>query len=143
MSGYWEDILVWSERQGAFLRRRAAGELVNERDLDWPNIAEEIESVGRNELRACSCLLEQALRHMLKAEAWPSSQHAPSWRAEAVLFRHQAADAFSPSMRQRLDIERIYRRALSAVPEMLDGQPPLPLPSTCRYTLEQLLAEEK
>jgi len=43
---YAEDILLWSERQGELLRRRAAGELVNDRHLDWPNIAEEIESAG-------------------------------------------------------------------------------------------------
>jgi hypothetical protein len=140
---YEDDILLWSERHGDLLRRRAAGELVNEADLDWPNIAEEIESGGRDELRACSSLLEQALLHMLKAEAWPGFRDAPTWQADAILFRHQAADAFSPSMRQRLDIERIYRRALSAVPETMDGQPPLPLPPTCSYTLDQLLSDEK
>jgi hypothetical protein len=31
---YEEDILLWSERQGELLRRRAAGELVNEVDFD-------------------------------------------------------------------------------------------------------------
>jgi hypothetical protein len=30
------------------LRRRAAGELVNEAELDWSNIAEEIEDAGSN-----------------------------------------------------------------------------------------------
>jgi hypothetical protein len=31
---YDEDILAWSERQGALLRRIAAGERVNDADLD-------------------------------------------------------------------------------------------------------------
>jgi hypothetical protein len=31
---YEEDILLWSERQGELLRRRPAGELVNEVDFD-------------------------------------------------------------------------------------------------------------
>ncbi|MBV8091659.1 MAG: DUF29 family protein, partial [Acetobacteraceae bacterium] len=61
MSGYSEDIVTWSERQGALLRRIAAGELVNSAELDWPNIAEEIESVGRSETRACESHLVQAL----------------------------------------------------------------------------------
>ena len=43
-----DDILLWSERQAELLRRRAAGELVNDAELDWPNIAEEIEDVGRS-----------------------------------------------------------------------------------------------
>ncbi len=46
---YDEDIVPWSERQGALLRRRATGKVVNEAELDWPNIAEETESMGRAE----------------------------------------------------------------------------------------------
>ena len=52
MSDYDSDILIWSERQADLLRRRAAGELVNDAALDWPNIAEEIEDVGRSQLNA-------------------------------------------------------------------------------------------
>ena len=45
MSGlHDDDIVLWSERQGDLLRRRAAGELVNDAEVDWPNIAEEIEA---------------------------------------------------------------------------------------------------
>jgi hypothetical protein len=54
MSDYETDVYRWSERQGALLRRLAAGERVNDADLDWPNIAEEIETVGRSE-RASLC----------------------------------------------------------------------------------------
>ncbi|MGA3400656.1 MAG: DUF29 family protein [Acetobacteraceae bacterium] len=87
MSDYDSDILVWSERQAELLRRRAAGELVNDAALDWPNIAEEIEDVGRSQLNAVESRLTQALLHMLKAEAWPLTRDVPSWRADARLFR--------------------------------------------------------
>jgi hypothetical protein len=30
-----EDILLWSERQAELLRRRGAGEPVNDADIDW------------------------------------------------------------------------------------------------------------
>ena len=96
---YEADVLLWSERQSALLRRRATGALVNDAELDWSHIAEEIEDVGRSELRFCQSLLRQALRHMLKAEAWPLSRDAPNWRADAVDFRREAKDAFTPSMR--------------------------------------------
>ena len=49
MSDYDTDILTWSERQAALLRRRAAGELINDGDPDWPNIAEEVKVLGRSE----------------------------------------------------------------------------------------------
>src|SRR5690242_7909631 len=100
---YDADILVWSEQQAALLRRVAAGERVNAPELDWPNIIEEVESVGLSELHAVESLLLQALIHMLKAEAWPQSQAVPGWQAEARTFRRQARRWFSPSMSQRID----------------------------------------
>ena len=69
---YEDDILLWAERQSDLLRRRAAGELVNDGELDWPNIAEEIEDAGRSQLHGVESLLTQALLHMLKAKSWPS-----------------------------------------------------------------------
>ncbi|MDQ2801748.1 MAG: DUF29 domain-containing protein [Pseudomonadota bacterium] len=139
---YEADILTWSEEQAALLRRVAAGERNNNATLDWPNIVEEIESVGREQLHAVESLLVQALVHMLKAEAWPVYRDAPSWRAEANRFRSEAAARFSPSMRQRLNLARIYARALHAMPETIDGQPPLPVPSICPVTLDELLSDE-
>ncbi len=138
---YEADFLLWSERQADLLRRIAAGERVNDQ-VDWENVVEEIESVGRSELRACASLLQKALEHLLKVEAWPASREVPTWRSEAISFRQQAADAFTPSMRQRLDMDRLYRRALRALPETIDGQVKLPLPEKCDMTLDQLLAEE-
>jgi hypothetical protein len=37
---------------------------------DWPNIIEEIESVGSEQRFAVELMLMQALIHRLKAEAW-------------------------------------------------------------------------
>jgi Domain of unknown function DUF29 len=141
MSNYDSDILIWSEQQAGLLRRRAAGELVNDAEMDWPNIAEEIEDPGRSQLHSVESLLVQALRHMIKAEAWPLSRDAPTWRADAVDFRRQARRRFSPSMRQRVDVAGLYADALAAMPETIDGQPPLPVPDVCPVTLDELLGE--
>jgi len=127
MSDCDTDILLWSERQGERLRRRAAGELVNDSETDWPNIAEEIEDVARSQLHAVETLLAQALRHMLKADAWPLFRDAPSWRTDAIDFRRQARRRFVPSMRQKIDVAELYADALAAVPETIDGQPLLPM----------------
>ncbi len=137
---YDDDVLLWSERQGALLRRIAAGEPVNERP-DWLNIIDEVESVGRSDLRAVESLLLQTLVHRLKAEAWPTSPSVPGWRAEARLYLAQARRAFAPSMRQRLDLPGLYADALRALPETMDGQAPLPLPGSCPVGLDDLLAE--
>ena len=139
---YDTDVLLWSEQLAGLLRRRAAGELVNEAELDWPNIAEEIESVGSEQRHAVESLLMQALLHRLKIEAWPLSRDVPHWQAEARGFRDDAAARFAPSMRERLDLAQIYRRALRRMPETMDGQPPLPVPAVCPATLDELLAED-
>jgi hypothetical protein len=140
MSGYEQDILEWSEHQAALLRQVAAGERVNEQP-DWPNIIEEIESVGRSETRSCESHIVLALVHDLKAEAWPLSRDVAHWRAEARHHRNEAKAAFTPSMRQKLDMARLYRRALSELPDSMDGQPPLPVPTDCPVTLDELLSE--
>jgi len=137
---YEEDILLWSERQADLLRRHAAGERINDVALDWPNIIEEIESVGNEQLHAVESLLLRALIHRLKADAWPDSRDVPHWQAEERTFREQARRRFVPSMRQRLDLEDIYEGALRGLPATSDGLPPLPVPRTCPFTLDDLLA---
>jgi hypothetical protein len=131
---YDEDILIWSEQQSELLRRRAAN------SLDWDNLAEEIEDVGRSQLHAVESHLVQALLRDLKADAWPQSREVPHWRAEARGQRDDAKAAFTPSMAQRIDVPALYRRALRRMPETIDGQPALPVPETCQLTLNELLA---
>ncbi|MBV9812061.1 MAG: DUF29 domain-containing protein [Acetobacteraceae bacterium] len=138
---YDNDILLWSEQQATLLRRFAAGERVNSAAIDWPNVAEEIESVGRTELRACASLLRLAMLHAMKARCWPQSREVSHWRSEARSFRRDAIEAFSPSMRQRLDIAALYRRVLDELPDEIDGASPLPPPVDCPFTLDELLQE--
>jgi hypothetical protein len=138
---YDDDILLWSEHQAELLRRHAAGARENDA-IDWPNVIEEIESVGNEQRFAVESNLVQALIHMLKAKAWPSSLYVPHWQAEARVFRSTAESRFTPSMRQRSDMVRLYRRALRGLPDTIDGQPPLPVPDVCQWTLDELLAED-
>jgi hypothetical protein len=137
---YDTDILIWSEQQAALLRRIAADERINDL-VDWENVIEEIESVGSDQLHAVESFLMQALIHISKIQGWPNSREVPHWEAEVQRFLADAITRFAPSMRQRLDLGKIYRRALRAVPKTIDGQPPQPLPQSCPMTLDELLAE--
>ena len=141
MSEYEADILLWSERQAELLRRLATGERVNDQ-VDWENLIEEVESVGNEQLHAVNSLLRQALLHMLKAEAWPLSSEVPHWQAEARGFRADAADRYAPSMRQRINLARIYQLARRGLPETIDGQAPLPMPEICPVALDELLSDD-
>jgi len=78
---------------------------------------------------------------MLKAEAWPLSRDVPHWQSEARAARGDAIARFAPSMRQRINMQRIYQRAIRALPDTIDGQAPLPMPADLP-TLDELLADD-
>ena len=141
MSDYDTDIVAWSNHQAELLRRVAAGERVNDQ-VDWENVIEEVESVGRSEVDAVESLLFQAFLHDLKAEAWPLWRDVPHWRAEARGCRARARRKYRPSMRQKLDLAALYADALVALPDSIDGQLPLPVPAVCPVTLDELLSDE-
>lgn len=136
---YDRDVLAWSEHQAALLRRLAAGERLNER-VDWANVIEEVENVGRSDLIACESLLEQALVHLLKLHAWPTSQSAPRWRPETRAFFSQARRRFSPSMRQRIALADIYADALRQYGDTTDDAGARrSVPDRCPCGLDELL----
>ena len=137
---YEHDALAWAEQQATLLRRLAAGERVNDA-VDWPHVIEEVGDVGLSELRACRSLLRQALVHLLKLHVWPDSSASAHWRDEVGAFLADAEDCFTPSMRQRVELERLYAKALHLAGAATDASgEPRPLPDACPFTLDELLA---
>lgn len=129
---YDQDILIWSEHQAGLLRRLAAGERLNE-TLDWANVIEEIESVGRSELYACESLLRQAMLHLMKMRSEPDSPALNHWRGETIAFLNDAQKRFTPSMRQRLVLQDTYR----VITRQLGPHPAVP--ELCPFQLDDLL----
>jgi hypothetical protein len=56
---YDEDFLLWTEEQAAALRRAKGSDLT----LDWENLAEEIESLGKSDRRELRSQITRILRH--------------------------------------------------------------------------------
>ena len=140
---YDDDIVTWSEQQAAAVRALARRpDLSNA--LDWENVAEEIESVGRSHVRAVRGLLIQLLAHLIKRVSAPTASANPHWRREVVTFQVTALDHFERSMRQRLDVNRIWRTAVVvAEADLLPfGNELIPgLPADCPVSLDDLLSE--
>jgi hypothetical protein len=135
---YDRDVLAWSEHQAALLRRVARGERVNE--VDWDHVVEEIEDVGLSELNAVRSHLLQMLVHLLKLRGWPELDSERHWRSEIAAFQTGLEDRFSPSMRQRVDLAKIYARAKRQIDLLrYDDKEALPSSATCPVTLDQLL----
>ena len=139
-SEYQTDILTWSERQAALLRRVAAGEKVGDQ-IDWDNVVDEIESAGRRQLTQARSLLVEAMVALLKAKVWPLSPEVPRWQKEALGLQRDAAAVLVPSMRQRIDTNELYFRALRRLPKTVDGQEPRLFPTECPVTLDDLLGD--
>ncbi len=135
---YDTDIVLWSEQQAALLRRLAAAR-PNEPTLDWDNIIEEIESAGSEQVHAVESLLLQAILHDLKVVAWPNASDVEHRKAEARLFRAQAALRLVPSMRRKIDVPKLYARALKAMPDTIAARPPLPVPGSIDATIDDLM----
>jgi hypothetical protein len=102
MNDYDTDISRWSERQGAMLRRRANGELINEAEFDWPNIAEEIESLGKTVARELASHIAVVLEHLIKLQASPANDPRNGWKGSVrrarVAIQRDLKDA--PSLRR-------------------------------------------
>ncbi len=139
---YDHDALAWAEHQAGLLRRLAAGERLNE-PVDWPNVIKEIQDLGLSELRACRSFLYQAIVHLLKLHAWPASRAAGHWTSELIGFMGELEDALAPSMHVRLDMAKLYARALRQVGAASDESgAPRHLPLTCPYRLNDLITSE-
>ena len=139
---YEADFLQWTERQSTLLRRRAAGELVNDGDLDWQNLAEEIEAVGASTRRELRNRLARLQQHLLKWLFQPALR-SPSWQASIMEQREELADllAENPSLRARLpevlpDAYARGRRWALTETGLLD------LPEASPFTVDQMLGGE-
>jgi hypothetical protein len=134
------DFYAWTREQTAILRQMPA----NDSPLDVVNLAEEIESMGRAEILEISSLLRQTVLHLLKMAIHPDSQAAHHWFDETVTFQGDAVLAFSPGLKQRLDLEKIWRVACNGATRSLEkhGVSVPTLPATCPFSLDDLLDPE-
>jgi hypothetical protein len=145
MSAYDTDVAGWSKHQADLLWRRAAGDLPNDTELDWSNIAEEIESVGRSERSALSSHIGTVIEHLLKLDASPAADLRAGWK-ETVLRARVAIEEIleaSPSLRPTVDatLNRVFaqrRRLVAEVLALYGEVPRLPL-ETIVYSAEQVL----
>jgi hypothetical protein len=138
---YDADFALWSERQAALLRRMSNGERVNDQ-VDWGNVAEEIESLGRNDRREIRSRLRVICEHLLKWRFQPEAR-SNSWRSSISIARDEIADLIeeSPSLADypatqlgsRRGAYARGRRDAAAETGLYN------LPETCPWTIEQVL----
>ena len=115
--GYDQDFYAWTQTQAAALRAAALGGA--NLPVDWENVAEEIESLGKSQASTLRSRLATIIEHLLKLEFSPAGDPRRSWQdtvARSRLdFDRDIAD--SPSLLQRIPewVEREQRAAVRLV----------------------------
>lgn len=111
---YDQDFFLWTQEQAAALRRAKASNL----SLDWENLAEEIESLGKSDRRELTSQITRILRHLLKLTISPAAEPRAGWRASVNEARSQIDLLLedSPSLRQ--DIDSLIRKQMRAAAEL-------------------------
>ena len=139
-TSYDADFYTWTQEQAALLRQLPRGSF----ELDIDHLAEEIEDMGSAELNKVSSLLRQTLIHLLKLAILPDSPSREHWLSEVVTFQADARQAFTPGMKQRIELDRIWKAAQNGATNILKNsglQMPV-LPTACPLGLDELLAAE-
>jgi Domain of unknown function DUF29 len=132
---YEEDFFAWTQEQAQALRVRATP------GLDWDNLAEEIDSMGRRDRRKLESRLRRILHQLLKRQAQPGLR-GRSWQRTLREQRRQAEKLLkeSPSLRPQIPalIDEAYPDARA---DALDdtGLRPRTFPAECPFTVEQVL----
>lgn len=132
---YEQDFFAWSEEQGRLLKAR------NVAALDWDNLAEEIETLGRSERSEIRSRLVIVLLHLLKWEFQPAKRKA-GWAASLLEARTRLVQALdeSPSLRSYpetvLDKEYRIARLKAAAETRLPAEA---FPLLCPYSVSEIL----
>lgn len=97
---YEEDFFLWSKQQAEALR--SAARTASNQQLDWENLAEEIESLGRSDRRELASRIATIIEHLVKLDQSPASDPRPGWeqtiRRERAEIARLLAD--SPSLQR-------------------------------------------
>ena len=118
------DFLRWTEEQAAALRRAKGSNLpLANLTLDWENLAEEIESLGKSERKGLRSQILRILRHLFKLEASSISEPKRGWEESVGDAREEIEATLqdSPSLRRevpRLVAEQTARAAKLAARDL-------------------------
>ena len=130
---YEADIAAWAEQQADALRRRAANE------IDWENVAEEIEYVARRDRDRIHGALVTAMTHLLKWQFQPEMRSG-AWRSAVVKARDRVGKLVKDSPSLRDYPTAVLGEAYPAARRAAEAETGLTeMPESCPWTIAQVL----
>ncbi|MDJ0569813.1 MAG: DUF29 domain-containing protein [Pleurocapsa sp. MO_192.B19] len=117
---YDRDFNLWLEETVTALKTR------NMAALDWDNLIEEIEDMGRSQKNALESYLQRLIEHLLKLRYWTQEKERCNrgWRSEVVNFRNRIKRILkkNPSLKNYLveQYPEIYQDAIATMSQQFD-----------------------
>ncbi len=135
---YEMDYVRWIETTIAQLRRGDYSQ------VDWENLIDEIENMGRSERRSLKSNLIVVLLHLLKWQ-FQTEHRGGSWAGSIVEHRRRIHDAIADSPSLQPYLEEIFAEAYSAAVKQAKAETQLPVetfPQQSPYELTQVLDDD-
>ncbi|MCC7048044.1 MAG: DUF29 domain-containing protein [Alphaproteobacteria bacterium] len=133
---YDSDFYAWTQEQAGLLRR-ARAERINT-DLDLENLAEEIESLGKEQAHALQSSYRVLLIHLLKW-VYQARKRSAGWRSTIVRERINIEERLEDNPGLKPQLAALYARAYRAARRQAAAETGLPLktfPETCPFALD-------
>lgn len=133
---YEEDYYLWTQTMVEKLKNK------DYLSVDWDNLIEEIEDMGKSQKRAVESLLLRLTEHLLKLKYWEAEKerNKKHWQSEVVNFRVLLRKRLKESPSLKAKLSEIYAEILSdserSMSKLFD------LPEQTELTLTQVLDED-
>jgi hypothetical protein len=132
---YEADYLKWIETTIKKLRVRDYS------SVDWENLIEEIDDMGRSECRSLESNLIVVLTHLLKWQYQPGFRSG-TWKSSIVEHRRRIREALKDSPSLKPYLEEVFAECYLDAVELASAETELPVetfPQECPYTPAEVL----
>ncbi|MGD1698581.1 DUF29 domain-containing protein [Dapis sp. BLCC M229] len=126
---YETDFVEWTIKQTQAL---------NDRDikaLDWNNLKEEIEDLGKEQIHAVSSFVKRLIEHKLKLDYYSDIYRRNHCQTEINNFQDEIERRLTKTLLNKVDIDKEYERAK----RLVLSEYKLELPDKCPYSFADLM----
>ena len=133
---YETDFYSWTQQQAQLLRNRQIDQ------IDWNNLAEEIEDMGRSEKRELASRLEILIMHLLKWQFQPNLRFR-SWQLTIKEKRLRLEKLLKENPSLKYSLEDVNKNTYPLAVISAEKETGLSsFPETCPYDVTEILSPE-